>query len=187
LGRKGAVSATETYTIPTAYVAPASLGIDANELFRLAGIDQIDADNSPLKFALDGITIIYGMNGSGKSDYFRVLNHFCRSPRIATLRSNVFAKETLQNQKISMTYIDNNGERCDVEWKADDRARVDLGRVSVFDSNISSLFVDEEQKIEILPYQISLMEQLVSVLNRDSPFTYSQLSVPSTSGPIKPA
>jgi hypothetical protein len=35
LGRKGAVSATETYTIPTAYVAPASLGIDANELFRL--------------------------------------------------------------------------------------------------------------------------------------------------------
>jgi hypothetical protein len=38
-GRKGAVSATETYTIATAYVAPAaSLGIDANELFRLARI-----------------------------------------------------------------------------------------------------------------------------------------------------
>src|ERR1700730_9769577 len=38
----------------------------------LKNIDRLAADQPPLQFAVEGITLIYGANGSGKSGYCRI-------------------------------------------------------------------------------------------------------------------
>src|SRR3546814_12979874 len=68
-----------------ACLAPA---IDAAEVALLCSIGPLDhvdrlAPAQQLKFALDGLTIIFGENGSGKSGYARAARRLC-TPRIAS-------------------------------------------------------------------------------------------------------
>src|SRR5580658_7086458 len=59
-----------------------SLGPVKN-LNRLAAEQQ-------LRFAIDGLTIVYGDNGSGKSGYCRIAKKLCRSLTADDLLGNVF-------------------------------------------------------------------------------------------------
>ncbi|MFX6238467.1 hypothetical protein ABTF53_19805, partial [Acinetobacter baumannii] len=56
----------------------------------LRNIDRLAAGQPPIKFAINGITLIYGANGSGKSGYCRVAKKICHCLHDVTLRGNVF-------------------------------------------------------------------------------------------------
>lgn len=43
----------------------------------LRNIDRLAAEQPPLKFAINGVTLIYGPNGSGKSGYCRIAKKIC--------------------------------------------------------------------------------------------------------------
>ena len=65
-------------------------------LARLCSIDAVKnanrlAPGQTLRFAQNGITLIYGHNGSGKSGYCRILKKFCRAIVKDTIYPNVFA------------------------------------------------------------------------------------------------
>ena len=62
------------------------------------------AANQQLKFALNGVTIIYGDNGSGKSGYARIAKKLCRSLTVAELLGNVFDKEPKPPAKVKVRY-----------------------------------------------------------------------------------
>ena len=65
-------------------------------LVYLCSIDNVKnvnrlAQDQKIPFALDGITLIYGHNGSGKSGYCRILKKFCRALAKDTIYPDVFA------------------------------------------------------------------------------------------------
>ena len=53
-----------------------SIGLASME--DIIGVNQLASDQK-LEFQTDGLTIIYGANGSGKSGYARVLKKACRA------------------------------------------------------------------------------------------------------------
>src|SRR3546814_8670514 len=84
-----------------ACLAPA---IDAAEVALLCSIGPLDhvdrlAPAQQLKFALDGLTIIFGENGSGKSGYARAARRLCTSRIASKLLGNVFAEQEERSEE----------------------------------------------------------------------------------------
>ncbi len=56
----------------------------------IRNVDRLASDQPPIRFAVNGITLIYGPNASGKSGYCRISKQLCRSLNPGNLRGNVF-------------------------------------------------------------------------------------------------
>ncbi|MGY4414937.1 hypothetical protein ACVWW4_006673 [Bradyrhizobium sp. LB7.1] len=70
----------------------------------LRNIDRLAADQPPLRFAINGVTLIYGQNGSGKSGYCRIAKKICHCLHDVTLRGNVFEPRSLIPREIALTF-----------------------------------------------------------------------------------
>ena len=79
------------------FVLPGGLFGDgtANSL-RLTSIHDIQGINAlspknPLSFGDNNLAVVYGLNGSGKSGYVRILKHACGARHPGVLHQNVFS------------------------------------------------------------------------------------------------
>lgn len=130
----------------------------------LKNIDRLAADQPPLRFAVEGITLIYGANGSGKSGYCRIAKKVCRCLHDVSLRGNVFDPGATGPREIDLVFRVNGGPKQTVTWSDDNDPPPELARISVFDSDAAGLYVDSERKIEYLPFELSLMTNFVAGL-----------------------
>ncbi|ABE64544.1 conserved hypothetical protein [Nitrobacter hamburgensis X14] len=130
----------------------------------LQNIDRLAAEQPPLRFAINGVTLIYGPNGSGKSGYCRIAKKVCHCLHDITLRGNVFEAASSDPREVILTFRVDGDEKRTVVW--DDRSAPppELGRISVFDSDAAGLYVDAERNIEFLPFELALLTNLAEVL-----------------------
>lgn len=78
----------------------------------LRNIDRLATDQPPLKFAINGLTLIYGPNGSGKSGYCRIAKKICHCLHDVTLRGNIFEPQSLDPREITLTFkVDGENEK----------------------------------------------------------------------------
>ncbi|WP_420965484.1 AAA family ATPase [Bradyrhizobium sp. B120] len=130
----------------------------------LRNIDRLAAEQPPLKFAINGVTLIYGPNGSGKSGYCRIAKKICHCLHDVTLRGNVFEPASSDPREVTLTFRVDGDKTRSVVW--DDRSAPppELGRISVFDSDAAGLYVDAERNIEFLPFELALLTNLAEAL-----------------------
>lgn len=125
----------------------------------LENVGRLAADQQ-LKFALDGITLIYGDNGSGKSGYCRVTKSVCRSLSTDPLRGNVFKAGAKPPAKALIRYLpDGEVDPVEAHWTDGDTPPKEVRGISVFDSRNAHLYVGRENMIGFLPAEISLLER----------------------------
>lgn len=110
----------------------------------------------------NGITIIYGDNGSGKSGYARILKSACRA------RMNVRDKQDIkpniydQNPgipKATLNFLANSQNQV-AEWVQHQETDARLSAISVFDSNTANVHVDEENDVAYTPFPLELLRRL---------------------------
>ena len=130
----------------------------------LKNIDRLAADQPPLQFAVKGITLIYGANGSGKSGYCRIAKKVCRCLHDVSLRGNVFDPVAAGPREIDLVFRVGENPKRSVAWSDGSDPPPELARISVFDSDAAGLYVDTERKIEYLPFELSLMTNFVAGL-----------------------
>lgn len=125
-------------------------------------VDRLADDQPPLQFAVNGVTIVYGANASGKSGYCRIAKQLCRSHSPVDLRGNVFADANPNPPEVAFAYAlgDDPDEKTDVDWVNGDAPPEPLLRISVFDTASARVYVDKERKIEFLPFELDLMNKL---------------------------
>lgn len=152
---------TKTQLKGDAATAPVTI---LGSLGPLKNIDRLAADQPPLQFAVKGITLIYGANGSGKSGYCRIAKKVCRCLHDVSLRGNVFDPVAAGPREIDLVFrVDGNPKRS-VTWSDGSDPPPELARISVFDSDAAGLYVDTERKIEYLPFELSLLTNFVAGL-----------------------
>ena len=139
-------------------------------LAHLCSIDNVKnvnrlAPNQKLTFALDGITLIYGHNGSGKSGYCRILKKFCRTIVKDTIHPDVFATGNSPPAEARIRFkLEGATDVSDSTWQDGEEGPGDVAHLSVFDSHNARLYVDERNRIDYLPYEIELLMRFAQLL-----------------------
>lgn len=129
-----------------------------------AGINALAPDQT-LEFAKEGLSIIYGDNGSGKSGYVRVLKHACRSRdrKSKILRDVEDTGETPQSAKIVFA----RGAVEDTHpWTPDAPTHTDLPSVSIFDSRSANIHVEKTNEVAYIPQPMEVLEGLATACDQ---------------------
>ena len=118
------------------------------------------AEGQKLPFAIDGITLIYGDNGSGKSGYCRIAKKLCRARADDPILGNVFADSVRASATAKLTFQVEGSDIQETDWQDGQPAPDATSRISVFDSRSAALYVDQENRIEFLPDMVEIVRQL---------------------------
>ena len=135
-------------------------------LKKLHSLDNVNAlaPKQAIKFAEIGITVIYGRNATGKSGYARVLKRACRARGEEEILPNVFNAELSNRTASGIFEVEIDGQEKTIIWTDDeDVSPPELSDVQVFDSKCARLYIDEENKIEYIPYGLDIFSDLVEL------------------------
>ncbi|MEF9605721.1 hypothetical protein O4J55_26695, partial [Paracoccus sp. PXZ] len=125
-------------------------------------VDRLASDQPPIKFAKNGITLVYGANASGKSGYCRIAKQLCRSLTPQDLKGNVYEAAPAAPPEVDLVFGIEGGEpeRQEATWRHGDPSPAELARISVFDTATARVYVDKNRKVKFLPYELDLLNKL---------------------------
>lgn len=128
------------------------------ELIHNAGVSAL-AENQKIKFC-SSINVIYGLNGTGKSSYFRILNELIGGKRETPILPNIYISDSM-SVSVSLKYFINNSDR-NITWNGEGRGIDDLLPIRVFDSkyNESMLKKRESDELVVQPYGLGIFEEI---------------------------
>jgi energy-coupling factor transporter ATP-binding protein EcfA2 len=135
-------------------------------LLRLFGLTQVNAlpTDTELCFEPEGLTIVYGENGVGKSSYVRSLKRLCRSvDKDKSILPNVLmrgAQAGKPRAHIEWTRAgDSKGKEQEFDL-ADPLLSTPISSISVFDSRCAQIYVDEENQLAFVPSVVRVLIRL---------------------------
>lgn len=128
----------------------------------LHGLDRL-APNQKLKFAVDGLTVIFGENGSGKSGYTRALRQLCSARRDPDLQGDVFASGPEPEKKIEYQYSQADGDSISAVWSEGDPKPNELSGISLLDSDNLRVYVENRNEILYLPAEVACVGRLADL------------------------
>lgn len=125
------------------HIPPVAEATDRVQLVGLRNVQHVNAlaPGQRVGFELDGMTIIFGYNGTGKSGYARVLRRLCHARgRDAAILPDVFADGESGTPAATVDYRVGDADHS-VDWQQGQNPPPELGRVSFFDSDCGAIEV----------------------------------------------
>lgn len=146
---------------------PANPG--AGQAVALVSVTDINAVNNlasgqTLTLEQNGLTVIYGDNGAGKSGYARILKRACRARHAGKIEPNVYAQQMGAPAKASATITFSIGGTLQSpdHWKDADQPHPVLSAVSVFDSSCASVHIKEKNEVAFRPFGLDVPDELAN-------------------------
>jgi ABC-type multidrug transport system ATPase subunit len=168
--KEAGVLSEEVSTLLAKPIASQSFGTaEKAKCLRLDSISEIKGINNltprkPLQFGAASLTIIYGLSGSGKSGYMRILKRACGAKGIKPLHGNVFAEVTAEKScKIGFTI---EGTKKELVWTPESGVNTDLVGASLYDTDCAHVYVNEENQVTYEPPVLRLFRLLVEVCEK---------------------
>ncbi len=145
-------------------------------LKNLCNVNRI-APNQRLVFNRDGMTIVYGDNGSGKSGYSRVLKRACRARyQGEDILPNAFLPRSQIGTSEAVFEFESMGTVQEFTWKDGQSAPHELSTLSVFDSLCARSYLDDEGEFSYMPYGFGMLKGLADVCTKLKEMTDKELS-----------
>ncbi len=148
---------------PTSLFSQGAAGtLRLNSISAVEGVNAL-APKKPLDFGKWNITVVYGLNGSGKSGYVRLLKHVCGARDLGTLHSNVY-KPGSAVQRACISY-EKDGAAKSHAWSGQGICD-DLNCVDIFDTSFGKVFVGSEDEVSYEPPVLSFFSSLIDVCEK---------------------
>lgn len=125
-------------------VIPANFGVAypkivLNSLKHISGVNAL-ANNQEIKFCEEGLTLIFGFNGSGKSSYFRILNMMANADINYPVLQNIYSQTPAPfHVKLDYTIA---GTRTTYTWNGISNFPPELTHIRFFDANYSKRLLE---------------------------------------------
>jgi hypothetical protein len=129
----------------------------------LKGINAL-APRRPLILDRGPLTVVYGLNASGKSGYIRVLKHASGQRKPGPLHTNVFSIGKEEQSCKFKCEID--GVAKELDWNLSQGALAELRGLQVYDSACASIYINEENEASYEPFELTLFTQLTEACGR---------------------
>ncbi len=160
---------------PVAAVAAIPLSADdvsqagGTATVRLTKVDQLENVNRfpagrALDLAPEGLTVVFGENGAGKSGYARVLKNACRARvRQAVLPDAFAGARPRPIPSAHLTFIvDGQEGEVTTAWRQGESSTDELGNVMVYDSACGTDYLTREGTCEYQPYGLPHLNRLAT-------------------------
>ncbi|ABV35255.1 ATPase, possibly involved in inorganic ion transport [Shewanella sediminis HAW-EB3] len=116
-----------------------------------------------LNFDPNGLTVVYGDNGAGKSSYAKILKSACLTRGdVPNILTNVF-KPSTEKPQATLNFSSAGGEPTPYVWEKDGEDSPELKSIRIFDSKSAVHYISKEDSIEYKPAELKLLDELVSV------------------------
>lgn len=136
-------------------------------LHTLLNVGKIRSDQT-LEFQSQGLTIMYGGNGTGKSGYARVLKQACRARSPGTVYANAYDPNFPQLTPRATIDFELDGA-TDTELWSGQRGHVprpELRGLSVFDGDCARHYLQAREAATFQPVALTYLQQLANGLNQ---------------------
>jgi energy-coupling factor transporter ATP-binding protein EcfA2 len=117
------------------------------------------SSDQPLTFEPNGLTIVYGDNGSGKSGYARLLKRITRARHQEEVLSDVFRDTTLETPTATLSVLIGE-EKGSLPWP--NSSAVELQRMLFYDSACGNAYIATESDFPYRPSALAVMDGLIS-------------------------
>lgn len=142
-------------------------------LADIKGVNAL-ADDVSLDFSEEGITVVYGLNGAGKSGFMRIFKQLSHSPYEEPIQPNVFKKAASWEPSCRVT-VNENGEQKSETYKLGSKQKESLlSVIDVFDTRISSKYIGSENNVSYQPFVFTVLSELASIADKVSGFVKEQ-------------
>jgi hypothetical protein len=141
----------------------------AVSLVSIADADGVNnlAPGQTLAFEQQGLTIIYGDNGAGKSGYARVLKRACRARQPGKIEPNIYASSPPPAQaSATITYSVGGTAQPPEKWQDAEHPHPVLSAVSVFDSDCGAVHISAKNEVAFRPFGLDIPDELADVCQR---------------------
>ncbi|AMK19631.1 MULTISPECIES: AAA family ATPase [Sphingobium] len=130
--------------------------VETSLLCSIGPLDHVDrlASGQELKFALDGLTIIFGENGSGKSGYARAARRLCTSRVPIMLQGNVFAPASEGPPEVSFSVKTGDADPVSHHWVEGSDLPGACTQMTFLDTANARLYVEDKTEILFLPPEV---------------------------------
>ena len=112
-----------------------------------------------LSFNLDGLTVIFGENGSGKSGYARVIQRACNmGPVDKEILSSIYASHGALMP--ASAFFKFNEEKYDKKWEDNKGEQINGPSIAFYDSKIVNIAIDKDNDVVFRPNELILLASL---------------------------
>lgn len=145
-------------------------------LLRLSELKNVNGfpDGRELEVADQGLTLVFGENGAGKSGFARVMKRACRARHSAPVLPNAFAAGKLPTPPQAFIAYRTGGKDHQITWKEGGASNGDLAMVSVYDSHCAQDYISKDGPSTFVPYGFHALTALAAAqqaiqdeINRD--------------------
>jgi len=140
------------------YETPITLRLE--EISNVQGINAL-LPRKPLQFGEGPLTIIYGMTGSGKSGYVRILKHACGARNPGLLHGNVFDQQ--ESGKSCTFKVKIGAASKELPWSPDMGILEDIKLIEIYDTDCARIYLTKENEVAYVPWVLSLFSQLTDI------------------------
>lgn len=152
-------------------------------LSKITNIDNINAlsKSSELDFAPNGLTVVYGDNGSGKSSYVSILKHSCNTRGLKPkINANLYDPTSAgSDKKADIEYTSDGVNFTTVHFINETVSENTLKKIDVFDAYSANHYIEGEDEIAFIPQGLSIVEKLAEALKNVEAQLNLELSSPS--------
>jgi len=143
-------------------------------LDHIKGVNALK-QNQTIKFHRD-VTILYGLNGAGKSSYFKVLNEIVGGNQKKEILSNIYL-DTPQSIDIKIALKEKTGQTKTIDWDGSTRSIDLFNKCKVFDSSyLNGLLATRKADatliqplgLNLFSYLVGLIDEFKQKLNNDA-------------------
>lgn len=131
------------------------------QILSIAQTEHVNALSSdqPLTFEPNGLTIVYGDNGSGKSGYARLLKRITRSRHQEEVLSDVFRDTAMEKSTARLSVRIGNQDE-EITWP--EPTRLELQRMLFYDGACGNAYIATEADFPYRPSALVVMDGLIS-------------------------
>lgn len=120
-----------------------------------------------LPIRAEGLSVIYGENGSGKSGYSRVFKKACRArDQSEPIHPNSHEEKGKSGTPQACFELLVDTVETDVEWALDKPAPEELSAIAIFDSHCARAYVDNRGDFAYAPFGLDILTKLVEVCSK---------------------